>query len=57
MQLESIPSGRKHIYFFALLIVGTLTLATLKSHLSASPDSKAPTRRQHVNNLANTLFR
>lgn len=57
MQLDSIPSRRKHIYFFALLIVGTLTLATLKSHLSTALDSKTPTRKQHVNNLANALFR
>ena len=49
-----IPTHRKHLYFYTLLVLGTVLLATVKSAFC----HKAPqnNRAAAVNKLANTLF-
>lgn len=57
MQASNIPSHRKHLYFYTLLIVGTVFVANLKlSWPKSAANSGASTRSQEVNKLANGLF-
>ena len=57
MQTTSIPSHRKHVYFYVLLILGAIFIANVKlPRLKSSGAPGQPTRGQEVNKLANSLF-
>ena len=56
MARATIPSRRKHLYFYTLLVLGTIFLATLKPIHIHNPKAPQNSRAAAVNNLANTLF-
>ncbi|HTD86112.1 MAG TPA: hypothetical protein VK850_06010 [Candidatus Binatia bacterium] len=54
MTQATIPAFKKHLYFYTLLVLGTLLLATMKS--ACTVKAAQNTRAAAVNKLANTLF-
>lgn len=55
MTRATVPAFRKHLYFYTLLVLGTLLLAAIKSAYSPK-EAPQQNRAAAVNKLANTLF-
>jgi hypothetical protein len=53
MKQPSIPQRRKHIYFYTLLVLGTILIGNIKF---SRPEPPPASRAAAANQLANTLF-
>lgn len=62
MTRATIPTRRKHLYFYTVLILATVDFILLKPvaldllKTAVSAKSQPPTRAAEANKLANTLF-
>ena len=54
MTRATIPTRRKHLYFYTLLVLATFALGSLKAVQGQKTDTKS--RASEVNKLATTLF-